>query len=1094
MKVGVSESERNGRKMSALVFDEDYASLCLSCVCAFNFYVCFRVIQLWKYWRVHDLNNLYVVCVLPDGGSPPQPTLKQASPRQVATPSSAAISLPANNLFCDIDINSMASDLVDSGAMSDLDFAEAIFDQSDDLSLLMEPGLMEVGLRHSSVNGSEGASTESRGGANITSMYAKRSSPINVNMLNHIYAAGLPQPRRLTESVQRLVKPLPNPENSLLPGRTCKSPGASSRHSSNGSMSPGRASQGGAKSPVASVGSAARSLSMDRGMSSLPPAASSHSPAVAASQVVSDSSSLNSVYTTNSSTAPPLVATQSPMTNGPQFCSASGHVAGQPSAVGVSSVTTTFPSVAVSSARSPRRPSVPHVTVASGVMSAQPQGDGAVLPRNAVSLGVQQAPHNHSSSGPEPPVSFVSAVPVLPNSHPSSTPFVSLPLPALVPPEGTQASPSVSRVSCYAVSSSSGGAVSAVVSTVPAVRQLQDSAMASYVAGSHQPPASVCNTSSGLDSLPGSGRVLPSTASLSSSVSRPLPSSAAAVPPPTSVSPSSVPKTSSRNQQQQQQNLPTMSTNHTRVTDLALTSVPSSSDLSTNTSATVAVQGSSAAVPAVSVSRSLPVSSLAVSEFQVVSTKAGQGHRPAAVTISQSVSVAEGRTVTSAELTASVHKNTKAAVAAVSSIESRASGCLTVSGSTASVTVTSHGGSTTKQDSSRMDKSAQGSLPVSVEGSVSKSQSASEGTGPPVGVKESERGEREGEQGANRCTVPTSPVQDDVLQDSGHNSQWGGGELHSKPPLLHPTPPLTLPIVISSATPPPPPLTPMLPQDSNKREGASFPSHNTSPLSANNEDLMSVFTTKDSVKTASSLPLGGDLTSGSKDGTVSSADSADNSSISAGEGMVGLSDTTANHPVAKEETEEVKPYTSGLPSSATSHDESNLQMRRGTRKRKTTHSESDSSTTSEPAPKLSCMDKDLGAADGEESVSSAAAADHPPKLHRERKRSGSSNVDKKEEDNSRKRDDKGMKSEDEKEEKKDEKHGGKHSDKNILEATPEEVAKKLAAVTSGSKRKIHYTYVLDKPGQCKHDAFSLSHPLLDANYQLPHHVCAMLVQ
>ncbi|XP_046329267.2 nuclear receptor coactivator 6-like isoform X1 [Haliotis rufescens] len=85
-------------------------------------------------------------------------------------------------------------------------------------------------------------------GSNITSKYSKRSSPVNVNMLNHIYAPGLPLPRRLTESIQRLVKPL----GDLPQMRACKSPGASgSKQGPNGEKSPRGVH--GARSPGASV-------------------------------------------------------------------------------------------------------------------------------------------------------------------------------------------------------------------------------------------------------------------------------------------------------------------------------------------------------------------------------------------------------------------------------------------------------------------------------------------------------------------------------------------------------------------------------------------------------------------------------------------------------------------------------------------------------------------------------------------------------------------------------------------------------------------------------------------------------------------------
>lgn len=190
----------------------------------------------------------------------------------------AAVSLPEMMVgeASDLDVLEEAHQLFygNSGEATSL----SSFDE--DLMLASHPtrdngmvGYLEAGGRHSSSNGNGSMSIGSVGGgtisaevrnANITSMYCKRSSPVNVNMLNHIYAPGLPLPRRLTESVQRLVKPLPTTETALPPVRACKSPGASSsRHSTNGSTSPGRASQGGARSPGASL-SSARVLSFDK--------------------------------------------------------------------------------------------------------------------------------------------------------------------------------------------------------------------------------------------------------------------------------------------------------------------------------------------------------------------------------------------------------------------------------------------------------------------------------------------------------------------------------------------------------------------------------------------------------------------------------------------------------------------------------------------------------------------------------------------------------------------------------------------------------------------------------------------------------------
>ncbi|CAL1540073.1 unnamed protein product [Lymnaea stagnalis] len=109
------------------------------------------------------------------------------------------------------------------------------------------------------VNGKTTLGNGGVGGNNITSIYSKRSSPVNVNMLNHIYAPGLPLPRRLTESVQRLVKPLPASESSVtIPHvRTCKSPAAGTppRASSgtNGPTTSRMSLQSGTRSPGASM-------------------------------------------------------------------------------------------------------------------------------------------------------------------------------------------------------------------------------------------------------------------------------------------------------------------------------------------------------------------------------------------------------------------------------------------------------------------------------------------------------------------------------------------------------------------------------------------------------------------------------------------------------------------------------------------------------------------------------------------------------------------------------------------------------------------------------------------------------------------------
>ena len=113
------------------------------------------------------------------------------------------------------------------------------------------------------LNGKLLANGDGKPEGNITSMYSKRSgsSPVNVNMLNHIYAPGLPLPRRLTESVQRLVKPLPASETSVPSLRHCKSPGSGSSPRGSGittTAPTGRSSSrpshhSGARSPGASM-------------------------------------------------------------------------------------------------------------------------------------------------------------------------------------------------------------------------------------------------------------------------------------------------------------------------------------------------------------------------------------------------------------------------------------------------------------------------------------------------------------------------------------------------------------------------------------------------------------------------------------------------------------------------------------------------------------------------------------------------------------------------------------------------------------------------------------------------------------------------
>ncbi|RUS88557.1 hypothetical protein EGW08_003657 [Elysia chlorotica] len=102
-------------------------------------------------------------------------------------------------------------------AQQDASLAHRLEGHSEQLYLDLEEIHMKIIGNGASVVTGGGNSVEGKGG-NITSIYSKRSSPVNVNMLNHIYASGLPLPRRLTESVQRLVKPLPASEMGISLG------------------------------------------------------------------------------------------------------------------------------------------------------------------------------------------------------------------------------------------------------------------------------------------------------------------------------------------------------------------------------------------------------------------------------------------------------------------------------------------------------------------------------------------------------------------------------------------------------------------------------------------------------------------------------------------------------------------------------------------------------------------------------------------------------------------------------------------------------------------------------------------------------------
>ena len=163
-----------------------------------------------------------------------------------------------------------STDVITDKAQRDMSLSHRLEGHTEQLFLDLEEMQMKMMGNGTAVVAGGGAAGEGKGG-NITSIYSKRSSPVNVNMLNHIYASGLPLPRRLTESVQRLVKPLPASEMGMslsLPqsrAYNSKSPVSSSvgalpkvvptiMSSTNGPHHPARmANHSGARSPGASI-------------------------------------------------------------------------------------------------------------------------------------------------------------------------------------------------------------------------------------------------------------------------------------------------------------------------------------------------------------------------------------------------------------------------------------------------------------------------------------------------------------------------------------------------------------------------------------------------------------------------------------------------------------------------------------------------------------------------------------------------------------------------------------------------------------------------------------------------------------------------
>lgn len=988
-----------------------------------------------------------------------------------------------------LDLGSVASDLVSDASLAEF----ALLDESsphgddvfsaEDLALISEPGLsayLDVGVRHGTTNGNANVSTETRAGVNITSMYTKRSSPINVNMLNHIYAAGLPQPRRLTESVQRLVKPLPNPENSLLPGRACKSPSASSRHSSNGSGSPGRASQGGARSPGASLSatSPARNLVFDKLIPSLSAAAHSSSGNAGGNSLASQlahptfGGGLNCINTSVIPAAPHPLATL-------QSSASSRHKAGNASvpvslssasvassvAVPSSSVTSSFSSDPSSSLTLTPSP------VSNSVSSHLHGNSSAVLMKDSLPsrLHPDHLSYSVSSHVSKQSIPFTAS---LHHAHQSSS--VGVAQPDLRPPDSAV-------VSSTAVSS---------MPTSPAVcnRVTVRLPHQAVPPGAEVSSVSVCNTSfvetvSGKTTIRSTACTQPVLTSLSS-VHHFSPTSSS----------SPVVSSSSSSGVLQSQLMPAVCSSCTRLQNsTTVTSVSSSSDLSSHT--TVVTAGH--IHPAIAATSSVCSNTSAASklaDFPVTHKLVSMGHSVAASSqqvLTVSGSVPQGRTSVSTESSTRISADMKSEYTGqVSdsvhkpSTDPPSSNRLTEVTSCVKTVLLPPSAVTSSQRESGVITAVSDTLrPQSLRLSSQTTTSAGERCAPETmavtkslsqsaRLKETERAEKvDGE-----VTGPASAsVNQYSLQDSTPSSQCGPSDNpHSKPPLLHPTPPLTLPALIPSATPPPPPLTPVLLQDSSRKEATSSP--NQAPLASDvmGEEVTMSSGVEEKISTVSPFFLASDPAAGTEKRDVQENVISSHSTKDSTRDESTPKDDTPTCAISNE-TGDPEGLGSEHPSATLSVDESSLKTRRLTRKRKSTNSESDS--TGEPAPKLSCLESSATSENtGVATSKTGTASDLPPKLHKEGKKS---HVAEKADDDKggKKVEDRPAKREEEEKGEKEEKSGVKntpHHDRNILDATPEEVAKKMAA--AGSKRRVHYTYVLEKvtPGQSYFDTPVLS--------------------
>ena len=974
--------------------------------------------------------------------------VKQAAPLFGSSPGS-----PIPGLSADLGLD-LVSDLLPEASLNDIALLEAtspqchegVFDtEDDDLALLTEPGLsayLDVGGRHGVTNGSVGVSAEVRAGSNITSIYTKRSSPINVNMLNHLYAAGLPQPRRLTESVQRLVKPLLNHENSLLPGRTCKSPSSSSRHGSNGSASPGRASQSGTKSPGAGAGSVVRNL-FDRMavcqaliISSCADGVISSPSTVHVAHAGLGGSGVNCLNTAVIPAAPHPLATLQ-LSASSRCNTGNSHTSLPSTPVSAAALSSSVPnvtnSVSVHTTTAPVSSLPSSVTVtalsSTSVTSLSCVSDASVtLPSDSLLSGFQLESDKHVNA----PLSrsLSSAEVTLPHHHPQVTDQAEL---GLMPTDTVQEDTVASSLS----SDLSQSSAVVTVTNHTGMRLSQQTVPPEQ----HGPPVSVsvCNTSrlesvsrnTGTYALSGSST--PSSASSSPSASLPL-----------------VCSTLSALTQQLQ---------HVPDSTLSLSQhviVPESSVPSCDLSSHGAIGATERTLTMVAVTSSVHVSSVSAASVsaEFVAT-------PKFVTESSSHSV-----------TADI----QCALTSVGKLVATTEEC-----PAASDTVVSSCPKGSAEHTVETSSDAHNVTPVLSQDSHKK-KANSELTEPYLLPSENVTKQRENNitQSSAECgqhlkgpsphssSVTAGCAVSNAVNDSDpavlHNICPGkeGGEKaqilhavnrHVIPSPLQPAPPVSLPAVMASAAPPPPALDPV--HASSIKELSSEAKQNPTQSSSHGCDMaratLLFSSSHQTLETGVPVSLTLDSTNMMGKGTLSEKDlpggkdgESQPKNDPSSDGQKVLSASVVNNcPHSADDVDDLNahrlkrkrksPY-----DGAECSDGNSLEVEQEAEKKNSDHKPVDDTTMLQ----LEARKGHLGEAEGQEK-------------RLEEKDLNKGEPQKEEKDN--------------KEEEVSRSKHASHQDRNILNATPEEVAKRVAA--GGGRRRVHYTYVLDlgAPAKCKYD-------------------------